>query len=121
MSRAKLKGALLTVGILVTVVLVATFFATNAWLLTPAILIALAVQLASPVDDAPDVPNHPFKAWLFGACACGGVILVVVGATSKPTDLAIGALVLAMSLPALWMIHKGRNPWWMRGWADYKR
>jgi hypothetical protein len=47
------------------------------------------------------------------------MVCVVLGVVSRPSLLVAGAVLLGVSLPQLWMIRQGRNPWWMRGWADY--
>jgi predicted MFS family arabinose efflux permease len=118
-SQTKKRGAVLLLTILGVVIAVAIFVSAEAWIFVPAALIVLAMHLASPLDDEPDVPNSPFKVLLYIATACGGVVLIVLGLTSQTAYLTIGALLLFVSLPALWMVRQGRNPWWMRGWADY--
>ena len=119
MSRAKTLQALSILTGLVSIVLVALLATPDAWTLIPTFIVVLTVVLASPVDDEADVPNHPVKVWLVRAGAFGGLVCVVLGFVSQPALLVAGALLLCVSLPQLWMIRQGRNPWWMRGWADY--
>ena len=113
MSQAKRRGAIILAGLLVVAI-------AEAWVLAPGLAIALAIHLASPIDDDPNVPNSPWKLWLLWAMAGGGLALIVLGLTSKAAYVLIGTVWLAMSLPAIWVIRRGRNPWWLRGWADYR-
>jgi UDP-N-acetylmuramyl pentapeptide phosphotransferase/UDP-N-acetylglucosamine-1-phosphate transferase len=119
MSRTKTRQALSILAGLAAVVLIALLANPDAWTLIPSLIVALAVVLASPVDDRADIPNSAVKVWLVRACALGGMVCVVLGVVSRPSLLVAGAVLLGVSLPQLWMIRQGRNPWWMRGWADY--
>jgi hypothetical protein len=118
MPQAKKRQAVLIATILVIVLAVAIFVTADAWILVLTAVLVLVMNFASPVDDTPDLPNSPFKVWFFVAGACGGVALIVLGDGS---DVAVGVFLLVLTLPALWMVRQGRNPWWMRGWADYSR
>jgi hypothetical protein len=119
MSQAKKHGAVVIAAGLAIVVAVAVFVTAQAWTFVPALAIVLGIHLASPIDDDPGVPNSPLKIAFFVAMFCFGLLLVVLGFTSKTIYLLAGAALLCITIPALWMIHHGRNPWWMRGWADY--
>jgi hypothetical protein len=120
MPHAKKRGALLIGAMLLAVVIVAIFVTAAAWTAVPGIAITLAIHLASPVDDDPTVPNNPFKLWLFVVSACAGAVLIVFGLSSHALFVLIGASLLALSLPSIWVISQGRNPWWLRGWLDYR-
>jgi hypothetical protein len=97
-SQTEKRGAVLLLGV---VIAVAIFVSAEAGTFVPAALIVLAMHLASPLDDEPDVANSPVKVFLFTAAACGGVVLIVLGLTSETAELALGALSLFVSLPAL--------------------
>jgi hypothetical protein len=121
MSQGKKRGALFVASCLIVDVAVAVFLAAEAWVVAPGLAVVLAIHLGSPIDDDPSVPNHPLKLWLYVIVACCGLVLMVLGFTSKTDYWLIGAFLLVLSLPSIWVIRQGRNPWWVRGGADYRR
>ena len=120
MSRGKRRGAIVLAALLVVDLAVAVAVVAEAWVLAPGLAIVLAIHLASPIDDDPSVPNSPWKLWLLVVMAGCGLALIVLGLTSGVAYVLIGAVWLAISLPSIWVIRRGRNPWWLRGWADYR-
>jgi hypothetical protein len=50
------------------------------------------------------------------------VVFIAVGVGSPHATLfTSGLLMLAISAPAIVLIRRGKNPWWFRGWLDYRR
>ena len=69
-----------------------------------------------------DLKSHPLKLPFFILLAALGLLFVVLGVLSGPdSGIVYGLFMLALTIPAIVVLRRGKNPWWLRGWLDHRR
>lgn len=108
------------VGVIAVVVAVAAG-AEALWPVAFGCVAGTVVLALSPVDER-RIPNHPSKLPFFVLIAGLAVVFIAVGRGSLNATLVVtGVFMLAISIPAIVMLRRGKNPWWFRGWLDFRR
>src|SRR3954468_16463081 len=112
MMPATKKRVLAAEGACVAVL--AVFAAATGWAALWPVIFGLAGALIVMAFKPVETPaNGPAKAAGAVLCAFAGAGCVVWGVAHDWRVIVVGALLLALGLPAMWLVAHDRSPWWL--------